>query len=256
MTVKVAQGKFLHLDPREKFDGLKTIINGLNPREPLTNLALQILRAGDNILDIGANVGYFSALSAAAVGESGKVYAFEASPSTYQRLQTLAQSNPHKNINTFELAVSNESGSLVFHCGPPDHTGTASLRDLGNRTSSTVTVRSVTIDELLDSFPTIRLVKVDVEGAEARVAQGMLRLIERDQPYILTEVTDSSLRALNSSKDELIEIYKDLGYSPFRVDRNVEPYTERVEYQCDVLLVPKNSSPFTFNESLVKWVRW
>lgn len=49
---KVAHDTFLYLNPQEKFDGLKTIIHGLNPREPLSNVALQLLRPGDNALSV------------------------------------------------------------------------------------------------------------------------------------------------------------------------------------------------------------
>lgn len=253
---KVARDTFLYLNPQEKFDGLKTIIHGLNPREPLSNVALQLLRPGDNALDVGANVGYFSALAAMAVGEKGQVFAFEASPSTYERLQTLVKANAFNNIKTFEVAVSDQAGELQFHCGPPDHTGTASLRDLADRTSAITRVKAVALDDLLDTLPTIRLIKIDVEGAETLVAQGMSKLIERDQPYILTEVTDNFLQSMGSSKASLIDFYLARGYSPYRVQRNIVPYREADEYQCDVLMVPRDSKPLTFDADLADQIQW
>jgi FkbM family methyltransferase len=253
IVAKVATDTYLHLDPQDKFDGLKTLINGLNSREPISNLARQILRPGDNALDIGANVGYFSALASVAVGRHGRVFAFEASPATYERLQTLVQGNKWRNVQSFELAVSDRAGQVELHCGPPDHTGTTSMRDLGSSTTSMVRVKAVAIDEMLDQLPPVRLVKVDVEGAETLVAHGMARLLARDRPYVVTEVTDSFLRALGSSKAELVRSF--VGYRPYRVARQVSPYEEQDEYQCDVLLVPDGAPPVQFDERLANAAR-
>jgi FkbM family methyltransferase len=255
MEVKVGIGTYLHLDPREKFDGLKTLIHGLNPREPITNLTLQILRPGDNALDIGANVGYFAALASLTVGAHGHVYAVEAAPATYARLQTLVRRNRWKNIQTFPFAASDRAGEVELYCGPLDHTGTTSMRDLGGRTSSTTRVAAVAVDDLLDQLPPIRLVKIDVEGAEALATLGMTKLLARDRPYVLMEVSDSFLRSLGSSKGELLRLYESRGYRTYRVDRQVTPYEEREEYQCDVLLVPEGYPPVPFRE-LAEAVSW
>lgn len=256
MVVKVAKGTYLHLDPKEKFDGLKTLVHGLNPREPISNLTMQILRPGDNALDIGANVGYLTALASLTVGATGRVLAFEASPATYARLQTLVQRNRWNNIRTFALAASDRAGEVELYCGPLDHTGTTSMRDLGARTTSTTRVSAVAIDDLLDQFPKIRLVKIDVEGAESLVTKGMARLLMRDRPYVLLEVSDSFLRSLGSNKSELIRLYESFGYRPYRVGRQVTPYEERDEYQCDVLLVPDGGAAVQFSEPLVAAVSW
>lgn len=189
-------------------------------------------------------------------GRKGQVFAFEASPSTYERLQTLVKSNAFNNIKTFEVAVSDQAGELQFHCGPPDHTGTASLRDLADRTSAITRVKAVALDDLLDTLPAIRLIKIDVEGAETLVAQGMSKLIERDQPYILTEVTDNFLQSMGSSKASLIDFYLARGYSPYRVQRNIAPYREEDESQCDVLMVPRDSKPLTFDVHLADRIQW
>jgi FkbM family methyltransferase len=233
---------------------LKTLVHGLNPREPISNLTLQILRPGDNAVDIGANVGYFTALAALAVGATGHVYAFEASPATYARLQTLVQRNRWNNIQTFPFAASDRAGEVELYCGPLDHTGTTSMRDLGARTTATTHVEAVAIDDLLDQLPAVRLVKIDVEGAEALVTKGMVKLLTRDHPYVLMEVSDSFLRSLGSNKGELIRMYESYGYRPYRVDRPVIPYEEQDEYQCDVLLVPNGCPPIQFSDSLIEAV--
>lgn len=256
LEAQVGRATFLKLDPKERFDGLKTLINGLNPREPLINLAIQILRPGDNAIDIGANVGYFSAVAALAVGDGGRVLSFEAAPPTYQRLQTLARRNLHHNVVAYHAAVADKAGELLLHLGPQDHSGTTSIRPLGEKETRHVTVPAVAIDDLLDSLPLIRLVKIDVEGAEMLVARGMERLLQRDKPYLLIEVTDSFLRGLGSNKSELVAFFTVRGYQVLRIENPVIPYEERDEPQCDVLMVPPGGATVGFHEGLVQNVRW
>jgi len=253
--VKVADRTYLHLDPAEPYDGLKTIIHGLNIREPLTNIIRQLLMPGDCFLDIGANVGYFSALASLTVGENGQVLSFEAAPSTYQRLQVLANNNLFNNIKTFNCAVSDTNGEVEFHCGPSDHTGIASMRELGIKASSTIKVQAICLDNILKEIPPVRLIKIDVEGAEMLVSLGMKHLLQRDKPYIIVEVTDGFLRQLGSNKYELVNYFCDLGYSPFRIQIPLDSYKHKDEYQCDVLFVHQSNPITNFNEKIyhINW---
>ncbi|CAG1022986.1 2-O-methyltransferase NoeI [Methylococcales bacterium] len=203
---KIANRTYIYLNPLESFDGLKTLIYGLNIREPLTNIISQLLRPGDNMIDVGANVGYFSALASLTVGLNGKIFSFEASPSTYQRLQVLANNNLYRNIKTYNHAVSDANSEIEFHCGPTNHTGISSIRSLGNKTSSVVKVSAIRLDNMIDDFPPIRLIKIDVEGAETLVLNGMKSLLARDKPYVIAEISDSFLRQLGSNKHELIKM--------------------------------------------------
>ncbi|MBE0547631.1 MAG: FkbM family methyltransferase [Rubrivivax sp.] len=243
----------LFIDPQQRTNGLKIYVHGLNPREPLANIAVQVLRLGDTVIDIGANVGYFSALCSLSIGPSGRVLSYEAAPGTYQRLQTLSQKNLHRNITTFPYAVSNEAGEITFHCGPAEHSGIASIRPLGEKSLGAITVKAIALDDILDELPKIRLVKIDVEGAETLVALGMQKLIERDRPYVITEVTDSFLRQLGSDKHQLLNAFTRHGYTAHRIGRQVTEYArEDPEFQCDLILVPEGHAIPGFSTSLVR----
>jgi FkbM family methyltransferase len=235
---KIAKGTYLYLDPMDYYDGLKYFIHGLNKREPISNIATQLLRPGDCMIDVGANVGYFTALAALTVGVHGIVHSFEASPDTYQKLQVLAKNNLYGNIKTHNYAVSDEDGTVEFHCGPTDHTGISSMRNLGTKTSSTVKTSAIRLDSMMESIPPVRLIKIDVEGAEIRALQGMKSLIVRDSPYVITEVSDGMLSQLGSSKKELVDYFYNLGYSAYRVQAFIVPYVPQDEFQCDILFVP------------------
>jgi FkbM family methyltransferase len=203
------------------------------------------------MIDVGANVGYFTALAALAVGVHGIVHSFEASPHTYQKLQVLAENNLYGNIQTHNYAVSDEDGIVEFFCGPADHTGISSMRNLEINTSSTVKTKAIRLDSMMDTIPPTRLIKIDVEGAELLALKGMKSLIVRDSPYVITEVTDGFLRQLGSSKQELVDYFYDLGYSPHRIQASILPYMPQDEYQCDVLFVPRGMEIPEFNNYLV-----
>ena len=246
-------GVRLHLALDDIYDGQKYYIHGFNAREPLGNLMCQIMRPGDSAIAVGANVGYFTAMLSLLAGEGGKVFAVEAAPRTYERLQTLVRHNPHGNILTFPYAVADANGQVELSLGPPDHTGVSSLRDLSRLHAERVTVPSRTLDSMLPELPRIRLVKIDVEGAEMLVLRGMEKLLARDRPHLLVEVTDSFLRSLGATKQALVDHMLARGYAAFRVGRCVEPYEHRDEYQCDVLFVPEKSPATAFDEQRVNF---
>ena len=89
------------------------------------------------------------------------------------------------------------------------------MRDLGERTSARVKIPCISIDSILDDIPTTKLIKIDVEGAELRVLLGMRRLLRRDRPFIILELTDSFLRELGGSADELLAYMKSAEYESY-----------------------------------------
>lgn len=245
----MGHGIELFISMQDIYDGQKYFVHGFNAREPLGNLLCQVMRRGDSALDIGANVGYFTGMLSLLAGKEGQVFSFEAAPLIHERLQTVALRNPHGNVRTYHCAVSDRCGQVELNLGPPDHTGISSMRDLPG-SGGKVSVPAVTIDSLLAELPTIRLAKIDVEGAEMQVLGGMAGLIERDHPYLFIEVTDSFLRNLGSGKQELVAYLVDRGYTPYRIGRRVEPYVHRDEYQCDVVFVPPGEPMVSFDENL------
>ena len=243
--IRIARGYSLWANPKD-WDGIHYLTGGINPREPITNIVSQILEAGDCMLDIGANVGYFSTLGSMRVGQAGQIHSFEASPETSQHLR-LVETNPYGNVFLHEVAVSDHCGEVEFSCGPTTHSGLSSMRDLGERTSARVKIPCITIDSILDDIPTTKLIKIDVEGAELRVLLGMRRLLRRDRPFIILELTDSFLRELGGSADELLAYMKSAEYESYIIRNPIERLLTVLEEQADVLFVPKGLTPPQYN---------
>lgn len=140
-----------------------------------TKHLLENVSRGQACLDIGANCGYFTLLMARAVGPQGQVVSFEPNQEISRILRWNVKKNGYENIQVRNEAVSNKSGTAQFYRHPQWH-GMSSLflRESGSVVQQVNTVR---IDEL--SLPHVDWVKIDVEGAECIVLQGMQDTLKR-----------------------------------------------------------------------------
>ena len=198
-------------------NGRRIYVNGYQPQERLTRHFVRILRPGDCVIDIGANVGYYTMVAAKLVGPTGCVHAFEAAPRTFAGLQTNATLNPAANIHVHGQAVTDRYGETEFFTAAADRTGYSSIRDLGEQTAAVATVPAISLDSILAELPRTRLVKIDVEGAELLVLRGMRGLIERDRPHVLLELDDAFLRELGADAAQLCEFLTRSGYTLSRI---------------------------------------
>jgi FkbM family methyltransferase len=168
---------------------------------------------GDWVLDIGANVGHYAARLSELVGARGRVLAFEPIPETFELLATNMARLPYRNVTLFNAAVSDRA-NVVGMTVPVFQTG------LGNfymarvtASASDVQVLAMTVDSLTLPTP-IKLAKIDVEGHELQVLEGMTRILRRDHPVLIVEGQAPEVQAL---LDEFGYGYRDLPDSPNRV---------------------------------------
>ena len=167
---------------------------------------LRHLGRGDVFYDIGANLGFFAMLGARLVGEEGIVYAFEAAPDNADAIRSNAQLNRFANIEVIAKAVADHGGTGRLQV--VDDQSWSKLEDYGEHpnTERVLEVELVAIDELLGAGelrpPT--LVKIDVEGAELAVLEGMRETIERHRPAIICE--------LHGTHAEFVSLMDGMGY--------------------------------------------
>jgi FkbM family methyltransferase len=210
-TVRFGRGLRMCVDPHDE-NGRRVFLRGYEPHERLTRHFVRLLRAGDAALDVGANMGYYTLVAALQVGSRGCVHAFEPAPDTLRLLRANAGLNPAAPITVHAQAVSDHCGETRFFAAPADRSGYSSLRDLGLETQSVHTVPCIALDSLLDELPPVRLIKIDVEGAELRVLRGMRGLIARDRPHIIIEVCDAFLRQLGADAAQVCAHLRGAGY--------------------------------------------
>lgn len=189
----------------------RTYVHGLYERE-VTKLIVGFLRDGMSMVDVGAYCGYYTLLASRLVGEQGKVYAFEPDPLAYAYLLTNVKVNRCTNIQAVRAAVWRESTRLTFRCAR--ERGYIIGRNL-SRVAGTVVVDSVTLDELFcqRSWPRIDLVKVDVEGAEPAVFEGMREPVRRNPSLaLIAEYNPSTLRQVGYTIGDFITALESIGF--------------------------------------------
>lgn len=178
-------------------------------------------------LDIGANVGYFTLLLFHLVGSQGKVSAFEPGKYQYELLQQNVQINGLTNVTIYNVAVSDIPGRATFYEGPEGVDGFSSLveiSDPGFRGVQFVKreVGAVTIDDALmeEKIIHVDFIKIDVEGAELLVIQGMKRLLDNhnEKVTILFEAEDRWTTRFGYSVRHLVREVENFGFRCFWLD--------------------------------------
>lgn len=146
---------------------------------------------GDVVYDIGANMGYISLMLAKRVCRDGRVFAFEPAAEAFELLQLNVSLNRLANVKLLNAAAADRAGQVSLRV-----TGNLSMSSIvwhGSDPSATaVTVPTVAIDDLIDDGELLppKFIKIDVEGAEGMVLQGMKRTIASQNPVIFLECSD------------------------------------------------------------------
>jgi FkbM family methyltransferase len=148
-----------------------------------------VLSAGDVVVDVGSNVGYFVLLAGALVGDQGRVYSFEADPSLARLLAASVRINGHADrTEVRQLAVSDAAAREAF-TSYPERRGDGHLSAIARMdddgTGSVREVETDTLDRLLADQSDVRLLHIDAEGAEPRVLRGARSLIARSPRLVL-----------------------------------------------------------------------
>lgn len=198
----------------------------------MTAYLMRILKKGDIFIDIGANIGYYSAMSALLVGDIGKTFAIEASPSIYEMLQYTISRNNINHVKTFNVAVTDRPCQVPIYIANNRNIGQSTIVDTmigaaGGKFESQV--NGLPLDQIIpvEDIINARIIKIDVEGAEWLVLQGMKHLLPKLSAHteIFIEASVISLRSFGIDMDEFLKLFTDSGFSPFVVNKQFnEPY--------------------------------
>ncbi|WP_442512203.1 FkbM family methyltransferase [Novipirellula sp. SH528] len=160
----------------------------------LLRAACEHVSAGNNVWDIGANVGLFSIAAAHTVGPTGRVLAVEADPFLASLVQRSIQIPANKDLNVSTLCAAASDGfSIARFLIAERGRASSSLEKSGHRSQAGGTrhvqyVPTVTLDQLLDVFGAPDFIKVDVEGAEEFVLKGAKVILANSRPVFYIEV--------------------------------------------------------------------
>jgi FkbM family methyltransferase len=192
--------------------GLRFNPGGANPgyvlgtTEPGVQQALvDLLEPGMTFYDVGANMGFFSVIAARRVGPGGRVRSFEPVPGSARTLRHNAALNAAENIDVVEAAVGAHPGRAALAVTAESVQAHLAEIDTHVPAVETIEVEVTSIDaEVAAGRPAPDLVKIDVEGAELTVLEGMLTTLEEHAPFVICE--------LHGTNAEVCDFFEQLDY--------------------------------------------
>lgn len=186
-------------------------------------LVARLLRQGMVVYDVGANVGFFTLIFATLVGPDGAVYAFEADLDNAARARANVQRNGFTNVVVVARACGAHDGFATLHLAPIAGGHSTVTTGHPERDVGAVTIEQTTIDSFIATGAARPpdLVKVDVEGAEELVLDGMAATIATARPMLLVELDDADRATHDTRAADLVARLRAAGY---RVERVPDAY--------------------------------
>jgi len=192
------------------------------------------LSSSDVVLDLGANIGYYALMEANLVGNNGYVYAIEPSPSNVDVLRKNISLNNYSDIvEVFQMGASNKTGKEKFYTSEMSNLGTFfPTRYYGKsgmtKSSPSIYIKTTTIPDFIVDKKTIDFIRMDIEGYEIEVFEGMMPLLDNENfsPKILFETHRPRYDdTYHSMRKTLLKMFE-YGYYPKIVVSNNHPKGE------------------------------
>ncbi|MEU9246925.1 FkbM family methyltransferase [Streptomyces sp. NPDC048385] len=226
----VAESRFgarFHVDTHDMIQRYLYLFGIWEPH--LTHWIQGRLRPGDTFVDVGANIGYFSVLASRQVGPSGRVVAIEASTDFHARLMENLSANECHNVRCVNSAVSHTREKLTFYLEQATNLGATSIVRPARSPESHFEMAAEPLPAILtdDELRGARIVKIDVEGAEAAVVEGLSPVLGRLRPdaELVIEVCPQRLHDQGRHVDEIIDPLLRHGFHLYRLTNDYGPHT-------------------------------
>lgn len=176
----------------------------------------QYIKPGDYVVDVGANIGFYTRVFANLVGSGGKVYAFEPVLENFRFI--VKNVNFLSQVEAHQSSVGSDNDHVLIYI--------SRFNSVDHRTYRTKKRKSVLVPQVsLDNFfksntQKIAFIKVDVQGSEFAVLQGMSRLLAKDHPAILLELWPWGLEQAGSNVEEVLKLLNRYRYKMYLIERN------------------------------------
>jgi FkbM family methyltransferase len=208
----------------------------LNPRDPIVSgllmfgmyepyeseLFREIVKPGMTVIDIGANIGYFTIIAARRVGRAGRVIAFEPEPENRFFLEQSVEMNDLAHVMIYPIAIADKKGAVILNLFDSNKGKHSLVKDAGDDKgfSSRITVESTDLDSFLrDKGPcqTIDVIKMDIEGAESLALAGMKETLLRCRTLFM-EYTPLAIKKAGHEPELILAALKEQGFSIYQIN--------------------------------------
>lgn len=201
------------------------------------------LKPGMIMLDVGANIGVYTLLSAKIVGEHGSVHAFEPTPKTFAQLHANIELNGFTCVHINRLAVTEKAGTSTLYLYEQNAMNSLFIQNWVGKPLGRVEVETISLDQYINTndLPRVDLLKLDVEGAELGVLKGALKLLAGlNSPVIICEFADRTASAFGYKATAIRDFLAPLGYQFYRWDSvtsSLVPEPNRPNYKIYANLI-------------------
>lgn len=226
-TFSIRLGKFLYKNAFPLYNRLYPVFKR---KQDATELKLirSIIKPGFNILDIGANIGFYTKFFSELTGQNGGVHAFEPDVTNFNYLQGNLQKN--KNVKLINKAVSNKTEPLKIYL--------SKMLNVDHRTypvenyDQVLEIDATTIDDYLtlNNISRIDFIKMDIQGFEMSAIKGMTNTLKNNPSLkIVTELWPFGLTKAGSSALEIFDFAGSLGFGIYLITENqLQPLTKEM----------------------------
>lgn len=209
-------------------EAFRLALNDYDVREKFeTEFFKKEIKSGMTVLDLGANIGFYTLLFADLVGEGGKVFAFEPEPNNFSTLEKNVKLNRFKNVVLVRKAVSDKTGNIDLFLS--ESMGRHTIYSSG-KGGKKIKIESIKLDDFLKNYTkAIDFIKMDIEGAEYAALLGMSSLLKRIKNVrIITEFMPEALRSFGIKPEKYISSLMKHGFKIYHInekEKKIDPTT-------------------------------
>lgn len=208
----------------------RVIFDGSFEEEELTYYK-RYIKKGYTILDIGANIGLHALYSAYLTGTSGFVHCFEPVESTYKRLEENLALNNFTNIKSYNLAISDKSGTstiVTTHAGY-DAWNSMAMEFKDQISTKVEQIKTMTLDDFIMTFlkgKKVDFIKIDTEGWELNILLGGCEFLKTNSPVIMIEYAEDILKQFNRKLEDIYDKLTEYGYKLYKYNHEDDTFRQ------------------------------
>jgi FkbM family methyltransferase len=217
LRVKQTHGFEILIDPRDPGVSSSIILFGM--AEPcVSEIFKRITKPGMTVLDIGANIGWYSLLGAKLVGRDGKVISVEPEPTNFSILSQSIALNRFQNIELVNACMTNKAGTVKLNLSYTNPGG----HSIVCQSDHYIECQGITVDSIMEKQGKIDVLKIDAESAEPLVLQGADKLLNASSPLdIIMEYSPLAWKGYETLQSGLLDKFQmfKINSSPFLLRR-------------------------------------
>jgi len=225
----------------DKYIGERVALGKYEPYE--SQLILREVNERDVVVDVGANIGYYTILLADKVGVNGRVYAFEPNKICFEILKKNVEKNGFKNVELVNKAISDKKGINKLFISRENYGDHKLFKDEKNRENEPI--KTVKLDEYLKNREKkIDFMKIDSQGWEPAIIDGSKEIIKRDRPTIFFEYSPMSYEVAKLDGEKMMRFIKRVYKKIFWIDEWFYVYRSLSKNRIDEIC-KKNKSGYS-----------